>query len=74
MKAGRPVEMTGVWKTTKTKGRFPFVSHSPWKSRKARFPHSYRPGYLLFQNLKTNQKKEAPRRIAFAPAFRLIVQ
>jgi len=26
------MEMTGAWKTRKTKPRFPFVSHSPWKS------------------------------------------
>jgi hypothetical protein len=32
MKPGRTVEMTGAWKTRKTKPRFPFVSHSPWKS------------------------------------------
>jgi len=32
MKPGRAVEMTGTWKTRKTKPRFPFVSHSPWKS------------------------------------------
>jgi hypothetical protein len=32
MKPGRTVEMTGAWKTRKTKTRFPFVSHSPWKS------------------------------------------
>src|ERR1700733_14679977 len=32
MKPGRTVEMTGAWKTRKTKTRFPFVSHGPWKS------------------------------------------
>src|ERR1700683_2013038 len=32
MKPGRTVEMTGPWKTRKTKPRFPFVSHGPWKS------------------------------------------
>jgi hypothetical protein len=32
MKPGRTVEMPGVWKTRKTKPRFPSVSHSPWKS------------------------------------------
>jgi hypothetical protein len=30
----------GPWKTRKTKSRFSNVSHSPWKSPKARFPHS----------------------------------
>src|SRR5208282_341017 len=32
MKPQRAVEMTGAWKTRKTKPRFPLVSHSPWKS------------------------------------------
>src|SRR5579863_7966800 len=31
-KTGRAVEMTGPWKTRKTKPRFPFVFPSPWKS------------------------------------------
>ena len=73
MKTGKAVEMTGVWKTRKTKGRFPFVSHSPWKSQKARFPHSHRPCDLLFQNLKT-KSKGGPSADRFAPAFRLILQ
>jgi hypothetical protein len=32
MRPGRAVEMTGWWKTRKTKPRFPFVCHRPWKS------------------------------------------
>ena len=31
----------GLWKTRKTNNRFSVVSHSPWKSQKARFPHSH---------------------------------
>src|SRR5437764_11100512 len=34
----------GLWKTRKTKSRFPIVSHSPWKSQTTRFPHSHSPG------------------------------
>jgi len=34
----------GLWKTRKTKSGFSIVSHSPWKSQKARFPHSHSPG------------------------------
>jgi hypothetical protein len=36
------VEMTGPWKTWKTRLRFPTFPAAPWKSLKARFPHSHR--------------------------------
>ena len=35
--------MTERWKMWKTKKRFPTVPTVPWKSPKARFPHSHRP-------------------------------
>ena len=59
--------MTGAWKTRKTKLRFPFVSHSPWKSlRDSHIPTA--PAAFVCQNLKTELKKGAPaRRIASLP-------
>jgi hypothetical protein len=38
------VEMTGPWKTWKTRRRFPRFPTAPWKSPTARFPHSHRAG------------------------------
>ena len=38
------VEMTGPWKTWKTRRRFPTFPTAPWKSPTARFPHSHRAG------------------------------
>ena len=56
MKPGRAVEMTGSWKTRKTKTRFPFVSHSPWKSlRDSHIPTA--PTVLVSQTFKTKFKK-----------------
>jgi len=58
------------------------AAHSPWKSQKARFPHSHRPGeawksgkpkagfplsHLLFFRVKTKSRKEAWRRSASLP-------
>ena len=36
------VEMTGPWKTWKTRRRFPTFPTAPWKSPTVRFPHSHR--------------------------------
>jgi hypothetical protein len=38
------VEMPGLWKTWKTRLRFPTFPTAPWKSPPARFPHSHRAG------------------------------
>ena len=87
MKPGRIVEMTGAWKKRKTKPRFPFVSHSPWKSlRDSHIPTApARRGKVENQKqvshfptccfLVLNQfRKEPLAADRFAPAFRLIVQ
>jgi hypothetical protein len=74
MKPGRTVEMTGAWKTRKTKPRFPFVSHSPWKSLRDS-AHSHRPGSVCISSpQKQNSRKETLPADRFAPAFRLILQ
>ena len=81
------MEMTGAWKTRKTKPRFPFVSHHPWKSlRDSHIPTaparrgkvenenhvSHFPTWCsLFQNQSRKETLAADR---FAPAFRLILQ
>ena len=68
MKPGTTVEMTGA---RKTKPRFPFVSHCPWKSlRDSPIPTA--PTVFVSQN--QNSRKEPLRRIASLPAFRLILQ
>jgi hypothetical protein len=74
MKPRRTVEMTGAWKTRKTKPRFPFVSHSPWKSlRDFHIPTA--PTVCVSQNpSKPNSRKETLAADRFAPAFRLILQ
>ena len=74
MKPGRTVEMTGTWKTRKTKTRFPFVSHSPWKSlRDFHIPTA--PAVFVSQNSQNqNSRKETLPADRFAPAFRLILQ
>ena len=74
MKPGRTVEMTGAWKTRKTTPRFPFVSHSPWKSlRDSHIPTA--PTVFVSQNLSNpNSRKDTLAADRFAPAFRLILQ
>jgi hypothetical protein len=74
MKPGRTVEMTGAWKTRKTKPRFPFVSHGPWKSlRDSHIPTA--PTVFVSQTLsKPNSRKETLAADRFAPTFRLILQ
>jgi hypothetical protein len=74
MKPGRTVEMTGAGKTRKTKPRFPFVSHGPWKSLcDSHIPTA--PAVFVSQNSKkTNPRKETLAADRFAPAFRLILQ
>jgi hypothetical protein len=87
MKPERTVEMTGAWKTRKTKPRFPFVSHSPWKSlRDSHIPTApARRGKVENQSQvshfptccflnQINQERRPLRRIASLPAFRLILQ
>jgi len=57
MKPGRTVEMTGAWKTRKTKPGFPFVSHSPWKSlRDSHIPTA--PAIAVFLAGKTTRKTQ----------------
>ena len=74
MKPGRTVEMTGAWKTRKTKPRFSFVSHGPWKSlRDSHIPTA--PTVFVYQNLsKPSSRKETLAADRFAPTFRLILQ
>lgn len=73
MKPGRTVEMTGAWKTRKTKPRFSFVSHSPWKSlRDSHIPTA--PTVCVSKPFKTKFKKGDLAADRFAPAFRLILQ
>jgi hypothetical protein len=75
MKPGSAVEMTGAWKTRKTKPRFPFVSPSPWKSlRDSHIPTA--PAIVLFINRKqirkTQERSPAQRAPELHP-FRLIL-
>ena len=87
MKPGRTVEMTGAWKTRKTKPRFPFVSHSPWKSlrdfhiptapaRRGKVENqkqvSHFPTCCLYSQNQDSERRPGSGR--FAPAFRLILQ
>jgi hypothetical protein len=73
MKPERAVEMTGAWKTRKTKPRFPFVSHGPWKSlRDSHIPTA--PTVFVSQTFETKLKKGDLAADRFAPAFRLILQ
>ncbi len=87
MEPERAVEMTDAWKTRKTEPRFPFVSHSPWKSlRDSHIPTApARRGKVENQKqvshfptccflFPTNQERRPWRRIASLPAFRLILQ
>ena len=87
MKPGRTVEMTGAWKTRKTKPRFPILSHGPWKSlRDSHIPTApARRGKVENQKqvshfptccflVRNQSRKETPAADRFAPAFRLIVQ
>ena len=89
MKPGRTVEMTGVWKTRKTKPRFPFVSHSPWKSLRDSHiptaPAANADGKVEIQkqdshfptarfSLTKFIQKGGRAADRFAPAFRLIVR
>jgi hypothetical protein len=87
MKPGRAVEMTGAWKTRKTKSGFSFVSHSPWKSpgdfhiptapvKRGKVENQKQVSHfptcgLLSQNQFRKGGLAADR---FAPAFRLILQ
>jgi hypothetical protein len=72
MKPERAVEMTDAWKTRKTKPRFPFVSHRPWKSpRDSHIPTA--PTICVSQN-PSKPRKETLAADRFAPAFRLILQ
>ena len=87
MKPGRAVEMTGAWKTRKTKSRFSFVSHSPWKSPgdfhiptapvkrgkvENRKQVSHFPTHCSFNQISPRKETLAAER--FASAFRLIIQ
>src|SRR5258708_35530193 len=78
----------GLWTPRKTKGRFSTGVHSPWKSQTTRFPHFHSGGEaresgkpkagfplsrLLFFLPPKRIRKEAWRRIASLPAFRLIL-
>ena len=61
MKPGRTVEMTGVWKTRKTKPRFPFVSHSPRKSlRDSHIPTAPAAGYVPNPQNQNPRKETLP--------------
>jgi hypothetical protein len=74
MKPGRTVEMTGAWKTRKTKPRFSFVSPSPWKSlRDSHIPTAPAASYVSKLS-NPNPRKETLPADRFAPAFRLILQ
>ena len=68
MKPGRTVEMTGAWKTRKTKPRFPLRFPQPLEIA-ARFPHSHRPGgWLCSKTLKIKTQERRPCwRIASLP-------
>jgi hypothetical protein len=74
MKPERAVEMTGAWKTRKTKPRFPFVFPSPWKSlRDSHIPTA--PAMFVFPgktNPKTQERSPAERASELHP-FRLIL-
>src|SRR5260370_10937183 len=74
MKPERAVEMTGAWKTRKTKPRFPFVFPSPWKSlRDSHIPTA--PAMFVFPgktNPKTQERNPAERASELHP-FRLIL-
>src|SRR5260370_26919512 len=74
MKPERAVEMTGAWKTRKTKPRFPFVFTSPWKSlRDSHIPTA--PAMFVFPgktNPKTQERSPAERASELHP-FRLIL-
>jgi len=74
MKPGRAVEMTGAWKTRKSKPRFPVVSHGPWKSlRDSHIPTA--PAAVCMSKLQNQTQERRPlRRIASLPPFRLILQ
>jgi|SRR5580698_11376789 hypothetical protein len=75
MKARSAVEMTGLWKTRKTKPRFPFVSPGPWKSlRDSHIPTA--PTVALFINGKQIRKTQERSPAECAPelySFRLIL-
>jgi hypothetical protein len=64
MNPGRTVEMTGAGKTRKTKPRFPFVSHGPWKS----LPDFHIPtAPAVFVSQNQNSRKETPAADRFTP-------
>jgi hypothetical protein len=71
MKLGERRGNAGPWKTRKTKTRFPFVSHRPWKSlRDSHIPT--RAGYGPFssenQQEKTTERNLASRLPDFIPS------
>jgi hypothetical protein len=67
MKPERTVEMTGAWKTRKTTARFPFVSHSPWKSlRDSHIPTAPAASHVSKLS-KPNSRKETLAADRFAP-------
>ena len=49
------MEMTGLWKAWKAKGRLPTLPTAPWKSRhrQARFPHSHSSGDYAVEKWKS---------------------
>ena len=74
MTPGSAVEMTGAWKTRKTKPRFPFVFPSPWKSlRDSHIPTA--PAMAISTHRKQTQKtrKEPAQRPPELYSFRLIL-
>jgi hypothetical protein len=76
MKAGSAVEMTGSWKTRKTKPRFPFVSPGPLEIA-ARFPHSHRAGgcslFINRKQIRKTQERSPAERAPELYSFRLIL-
>ena len=67
MKPGRTMEMTGAWKTRKTKPRFPFLSTRPLEIA-TRFPHSHRPcDFCVSKPQNQIQERRPWRRIASLP-------
>ena len=70
MKAGRTVEMTGAWKT---QTRFPFVSHSPWKSlRDSHIPTA--PAASVSKLSKPNPKEGGPSGGSLRSRLQVILQ
>ena len=77
MKPGRAVEMTGAWKTRKTKSRFSFVSHSPWKSpgdfhiptapvKRGKVENQKQVSHFPTASISLSLKNKTARRVGFA--------